>query len=391
MTKVIGADICKNRLVFCCLESEPIEPKDEFWQTEFHTAFLNVEGLNLILAHNPDVVVLEPTGIHYARLWIDQLASHGIEVILVHNSRLPKFRSETLKFPDKDDEIDAYALACYWFRYHQSSRRFIQQRDPLIVRLREINLTLRSYNHIQNRIFNRIKQQLCWQFPEVSDRITMNAPLFFRWLAGITKSERYDNLLSKSIASSPISEQLKFEANQLYNYMEASKKLEIELESILLQPEFDSYRKVFNKFELGLKLSAMLLSYVYPIEDFLKDGKPEVIVSRGRISKKPTKKYLSLRRFRKAIGVANTREDSGNKKKSRRAGSALCREQLFLWSFRTVERNGSPFLKTELGQKLRGYLELKISKGKHRSKARASLISKVAEMLFNALIAEIVQ
>ncbi|MFM6206599.1 MAG: IS110 family transposase, partial [Planktothrix sp.] len=73
MTKVIGADICKNRLVFCCLESEPIEPKDEFWQTEFHTAFLNVEGLNLILAHNPDVVVLEPTGIHYARLWIDQL------------------------------------------------------------------------------------------------------------------------------------------------------------------------------------------------------------------------------------------------------------------------------------------------------------------------------
>ncbi|MFM6396335.1 MAG: IS110 family transposase, partial [Planktothrix sp.] len=100
-------------LVFCCLESEPIEPKDEFWQTEFHTAFLNVEGLNLILAHNPDVVVLEPTGIHYARLWIDQLASHGIEVILVHNSRLPKFRSETLNFPDKDDEIDAYALACY--------------------------------------------------------------------------------------------------------------------------------------------------------------------------------------------------------------------------------------------------------------------------------------
>jgi len=71
--------------------------------------------------------------------------------------------------------------------------------------------------------------------------------------------------------------------------------------------------------------------------------------------------------------------------------STLCREQLFLWSLRTIERNRSPFLKTELGQKLRGYLELKISKGKHRSKARASLISKVAEMLFDALVAEIIK
>ncbi|HEY9867504.1 MAG TPA: transposase [Candidatus Obscuribacterales bacterium] len=390
MPKVIGADICKNRLIFCCLESEPIDPKEQFWQTEFNMAFLNVEGLHLVLAHNPDVVVIEPTGVHYARLWIDQLAAHGIKVVLVHNNRLPKFRSETLNFPDKDDEIDAYALACYWFRYNESSRRFVQQRDPIIVRLREINLTIRSYNHIQNRIFNRIKQQLCWQFPEVSDRITMNAPLFFRWLAGISKSERYDNLLSKSIASSPITEELKFEARELSHYMDASKKLEIELESILMYPEFDSYRKVFKEFELGLKLSAMLLSYIYPIEDFLKDGKPEVVTSRGRISKKPTKKYLSLRRFRKAIGVANTREDSGDKKKSRRAGSGLCREQLFLWSLRTIERNRSPFLKTELGKKLRGYLEIKISKGKHRNKARACLISKMAELLFNALVTEIV-
>lgn len=389
MTKVIGADICKNRLIFCCLESEPVEPRVELWQTEFHTALLNVEGLNLILSFKPDVIVLEPTGVHYARLWIDQLAAHGVEVVLVHNNRLPKFRSEILDFPDKDDEIDAYALACYWFRHNQSSRRFVQQRDPLIVRLREINLTLRSYNHIQNRIFNRIKQQLCWQFPEVSDRITMGAPLFFRWLAGISKSERYDNLLSKSIASSPITKELKFEASQLCHYMEASKKLEVELESILLQPEFDSYRKVFKEFELGQKLSAMLLSYIYPIEDFLKDGKPEIVTTKGRISKKPTKKYLSLRRFRKAIGVAAVRENSGDSKKSKRAGSALCREQLWLWSFRTIERNSSPFLKTELGKKLRGYLDLKISKGKHRSKARAALISKVAEMLFNALVAEI--
>lgn len=386
--KVIGADVCKNRLIFCCLNSEPVEPRNEFWQTEFYTAPLNVGGLNLILSHNPDVVVMEPTGVHYARVWIDQLAARGIKVFLVHNNRLPKFRAEILDFPDKDDEIDAYALACYWFRHHQSARRFVQQRDPVIVRLREINLALRSYNHIQNRIFNRLKQQLCWQFPEISDRISMNAPLFFRWLGGLGKSERYDNLLKKSIASSPITEQVRFEAAQLCYYMAASKKLELELEETLRQPQFEVYRKVFNKFELGLKLSGFLISYIYPIEDFLKDGKPEVVVSKGRLSKKPTKKYLSLRRFRKAIGVANTRENSGDKKKSRRAGSALCREQLFLWSLRVIERDRSPFLKTELGQKLRGYLDLKISQGKHRAKARAALISKLAEMLFTEIVKE---
>lgn len=387
--RIIGADICKNRLIFCCLETEPIEPREQFWQTEFYTALLNADGLNLILSHQPDVVVLEPTGIHYARFWIDQLAAHGVNVVLVHNSKLPTFRSETLGIDDKDDEVDAYSLACYWFRHHQSPRRFVTQRDPLVVRLREINLTLRSYNHLQNRIFNRIKQQLCWQFPEVSDRITIKALLFFRWLAGYSKCDRYDHLHSKSIASSPITEQLRFEARQLVHYLEASKKLSSELHELLQRSEFVAYRKVFKRFELGDKLSAMLLAYIYPIEDFLKDGKPEVVLSRGRISKKPTRKYLSLRRFRKAIGVANVRENSGDKKKSRRSGSALCREQLFLWSFRTIERNSSPFLKTELGQQLRGYLDLKISQGKHRSKARASLMSKVAEMIFHELVQEI--
>jgi transposase len=69
-----------------------------------------------LLALKPDVALMEPTGVNYQRLWGVQLAKVGVEVRLVSNNKLPSYR-KTLDLPDKDDDADALALACYYFDY----------------------------------------------------------------------------------------------------------------------------------------------------------------------------------------------------------------------------------------------------------------------------------
>jgi hypothetical protein len=64
------------------------------------------------------------------------------------------------------------------------------------------------------------------------------------------------------------------------------------------QSQFLPDRKVFARFGFGRRVEALLLSQIYPFENYLAaDGKPDVKIRNGRRSGKPTKRHLSLRRF----------------------------------------------------------------------------------------------
>jgi hypothetical protein len=68
------------------------------------------------------------------------------------------------------------------------------------------------------------------------------------------------------------------------------------------------------------------------------DGKPEVRIRKGRKSGKPTKRYLSLRRFQKSLGLAPSLEASGDKSKIKIVGgSDLCRIARGKWVFTRIE------------------------------------------------------
>jgi hypothetical protein len=69
-------------------------------------------------------------------------------------------------------------------------------------------------------------------------------------------------------------------------------------------PQFTRYRKVFARFGFGQRIEALLLSQIYPLQNYLANGEPEIKICNGRRSGKPTKRYLSLRRFMKALGCA---------------------------------------------------------------------------------------
>ncbi len=272
-------------------------------------------------------------------------------MVLVGHKQLRSYR-DSLGLPDKDDEADALALGCYYLQNRRSPLRFVKVRDPVIAQMRDAVLRLHHLNRLQSPVIHRIRQDLAWQFPERA-KTSLGASLFWRWLAGVAKLAKYDRQLSESIGLGIHSETVN-NTQLLCELKRREHTLELQLRSHLSDVCFLPYRQVFARFGFGERVEALILSQIYPLENYLKAGKPEVIIRKGKVSGNPTKRYLSRRRFQKALGVAPTREWSGDdKKKSKKAGSQLCRTALWQWVFTRIEPERSR-PRSEIGQWLTG-------------------------------------
>jgi transposase len=389
MPRIIGADVCKSSVVFCCLDSENL-PKDynEFYRNgdNFFVAHANIEGLKTLIALQPDVVVLEPTGVNYSRLWIDRLGEAGIRVVQVPHQACKAHRT-LLGLPDKDDPADALTLGLYYLQYADDPRRFVINRDALTYQLRDRALRLQHLVKVQNILVNRLKQDMAYCFPERQD-VGTDAPLFWGWLAGQKKSVRYDAELARSIGLG-ITEDVRVAAKALYINMLREKEVEKELVKIIKNEQFDIYRSVFARYGFGQRGQAIIISQIFPLSNFLDpNGRPKVERSRGRISKKPTVKHLSERRVIKMLGLAPVREQSGSSlNKTKKAGSGLCRVAFWLWCFCRIERKKGR-LKGALGDKLVAkFIEL-VDKNPTKL-ARSKFHAYVARQIFYDLVAEL--
>lgn len=381
--RVVGLDVCKSSVVCCVLESKPSEPRQFYYDFEFPKLEANASGIKALLALKPDIAVMEPTGVNYSKLWGTHLARQGIPVYLVGHTQLRSYRANHLRLPDKDDPADALALACYYFDYCDDNRRFVQIRTEAIVQIREKVLRLAHLNRVQSPIINRIRQDLAWQFPEVAS-LQLDSPVW-QWLAGLKDSKRYDVMLDKSIGLG-LTDTVRLHAKRLVDIRAEELAIEDKLTLLMGDSAFSKYREVFAKFGFGDRVQAMLLSQMYPIENYLgEDGKPIVIVRKGRNSGKRTKRYLSLRRFMKALGVAPTEESSGDKKSQAIVGgSDLCRKSLWQWVFTRIEvRRCRP--KNEIGKALGDEIDLLKASGKPIRLIRIAIAAKAVRILFKEL------
>lgn len=383
--RTIGLDVCKDSVVACLLTEFPAEPRQFYLDNPFTRVYANLEGMKQLLAFKPDVAVLEPTGVNYTKIWATKLAEAGCEIILVGHKQLRSYR-DSLGLPDKDDEADALALGCYYLQNWRSPLRFVKVRDPVVAQMRDTVLRLHHLNRLQSPVINRIKQDLAWQFPERA-KASIDSFLFWRWLAAEAKSAKYDRQLAESIGLGIHSETV-HNAKLLCELQRRERNLELVLRSHLSDVRFLPYRQVFSRFGFGERVEALILSQIYPLENYLKEGKPEVIIRKGKVSGTPTKRYLSRRRFQKALGVAPTREWSGDdKKKSKKAGSQLCRTALWQWVFTRIEpERCRP--RSVIGLRLtREWLAEKAAKP--IKLARSRLSAKAVEILFYELVQSI--
>jgi len=344
--QILGLDISKASVSACLLTEKPIEPRQFYYDCDFHKFEATAFGISRLLSLIGDVAntiaVMEPTGVNYSRLWGTQLARAGVEVRLVGHKELRSFREHHLGLPDKDDDADALALAIYGWDYLEIPRRFVQVRSQTIVEIRRLVLRLAHLNRVQSPIINRARQDLAWQFPEAafirSVRSGEKVPLLWGWLCGQRQSVKYDLMLERSIGLG-ITDELRRHAVRICDIQREEMVLEFQLSKLVAEPQFLQYRKVFAKFGFGRRVEALLLSQIYPFENYLAaNGKPDIKIRKGRRSGKPTKRHLSLRRFCKALGYAPSQESSGDLQKSKVVGgSDLCRRAFWQWIFTRIE------------------------------------------------------
>lgn len=392
-TKVLGLDVSKSTVSACLLLEKPNEPRQFYYNCQFLNLSANRNGIEKLLALNADVAVLEPTGTNYSRIWKEHLEKAGVQVMFVGHKELRNYRAYQLNLPDKDDNADALALACYWFDYHKSPTRFVASHDARIARIRELVLRLEHLNRVQSPIINRLRQDLAWQFPEAALIESKRGkkglvPLLWGWIAKLRDSKKYDAMYQQSIGLG-LEQSTQSRASLLCNLQQQEYAIEAELLKLLSEPCFTPYYKVFNKFAFGSRLSSILIAHIYPLEFFLKDGKPEVRICRGRNSGKPTKHHISLRKFQKTLGMAPATEQSGDKKTLKtHNGSKLCRKALWQWVFTALEPKRRK-VKNEITNALCSYLDTEKVSGKPVRLIRSRVAARAVKLLFRELVKEL--
>src|SRR6476661_5504579 len=353
---IVGIDVSRSSIAACFMLEIPSNPRDDYFDADIEVYRSNIENLNRLRTKiegfkaDKVIAICEPTGMNYAQLWMNKLSDWGCEVRMISNSKLPNYRAELMgkegKSGAKTDDIDAFAIACWYFDKTETS--YLKIRDPLVSQIKHICLRLEHLNRVQSPIINRMRQELAWQCPEIA--LVKSAklqdelpPLLWGWLAERRNSKKYDRVLEGTIGSG-IEQQTRWAAKQYCEIEEEIFKLKKQLVKLIDNPQFDEYRRIFTRFGFGYQLQGYLLGAIYPIEDFLKDGRPEVKIRKNRQTRSESKLKLSERRFMRAVGMGVIREDSGQKKKGKQSGSALCRKALWQWCFTRLEvaRNNPP-------------------------------------------------
>ena len=212
--------------------------------------------------------------------------------------------------------------------------------------------------------------------------------LVLRYLAEEADSLLYDRLI-KSSTGLGLSFTVVNHAQRLIHLHREEVKIEKLLVLLTEDSRFNRYQRVFDCFGFGQRVRGMLLSQIYPIENYLNEfSKPIVIYRKGRNSGKTTKRYLSRRRFEKALGIAPTEDSSGDKKtKKIVGGSDLCRIALWQWIFVRLEvKRNRP--KTNIGFQLGSYLDKEKATGKPIRLVRMRVAAFAVRLLFKELVKE---
>jgi hypothetical protein len=378
---IVGIDICKNSVAAVVLGELPSDVQSFFRSAQFLKLPATVEGIKELLAHGATHAVMEPTGVHYARLWGYHLAKAGITLLMVDHSALKSHRKH-LQLPLKNDNADALALACYGLEYMDQPRRFLRMRNSTIIEMRGLVLRIEHLNRCQSPLINHARQLLAWQFPEVAltkSESDDDIPLLWGWLCGQRTSDRYDRMYEKSVGVG-LESDVKFQAERIIHII--TEKLDLQRKLALLAEceEFSEYRAVFDLFGFGDHLSAILLTQMFPFEDFLgSNGKP----IRSKSAKGNTQ-HVSLGRFKNCVGLGARDESSGDRNATAVGGAALSRKSFWLWAMSRIAPQKSRG-KTEYCQMLGSHYDSMRLGGVPGPLALSRICVKASRLLFNEL------
>jgi hypothetical protein len=325
--KICGLDISRNSVTVCVLEKIP----SDFRKVKAVKLKLNQKGLESLLELEFDAAILEPTGGHYSRLWAHALAQNGRVIRWVDHDTVESHR-RSHRLINKSDTLDAAILAAYGLERWNVKGAFLEEQPSN--QLNDLVLQLESLNRIRNPIMNRLKQQLCHEWPEVAERKAMsgkNPPGLWLAIADEKWSPKLKSEYEQSIGLG-IGEFSKGLGRLACEAERQKIDLEARIESELERPEYGPYMKVFERFGIGRgSTAASLILAVYPFERFL-DGDRKVIKEHvTSCNGKRAARNRSLSAFKMSCGMGMKWFQSGDKQGWRAGGRSVTRRAIWRW------------------------------------------------------------
>ncbi len=354
MTKVIGIDIGARFVVAFSLAELPVGISyPEFYRNNAKISLSKIrmdnskegssvnlkDAIELLTELKPDVVVMEPTGVWYSRLWA-KLAEHlQIQVKWIGHADLSHLRG-AYGFKDKDDRTDAFCLAVAFFDpiFNAGNNSWLHWKTGTIAQVNDRLLEIKSLESTTKILVQQLRQRLKYEFPEIADRNIRSLGTedgYVAWvgyLAGIHDYKRIQNERKKSIATAlsiDISPYTIDHAGAIVQNQIREQKLKADLANSLLDPCFDKYRETFELFGFGSVMQSTILSNIYPLEKFLVDRKPHI--DRWEDDKKQHKKNTSLAGFQLSLGMGKRLIESGGSTTLVYSGSSFARKMLYCW------------------------------------------------------------
>lgn len=373
---IAGLDISNGKATIALIERKPDDLK------RFHRNFKAIEvkadreGLADLVELNFSVAILEPTGMHYSKIFAEAITQAGKQVRWVDHQIIANYR-KAHQLPNKNDQADAIALACYGLE-HLGKRRFFLTLEGS--RVKDLYLQLESLNHIKNPIVNRLRQQLAYDFPEVSKRTVHrdwcmpNPPGLWRFIAGEPARAKWSEEQARSVGNgiSTFSQGLAALLCQLERQEYA---IELDLDECLKAEDFAPYIQVFSQYGITNRTAAALLSRIYPLNKFLGVDGRQII---DHVD--DSKRNRSLGAFKLSLGMGMVQHQSGNSLSWKPGGAKYCRTALWRWCRTTLlmrSQTDTPQLKL-----LWEYYQECPAKGNQRV---MKTVSKMVRMLYRDL------
>ncbi len=386
--KIAGIDVSRGKITVCIISEMPTDLKR--FQSKYKTIELKADrcGIETLKSLDFEVAILEPSGGHYSKLWANHITAMGRIVRWVDHQAIANYRKGWGQL-NKTDKADAIALAMYGLE----RANFVEpgNRD-----LRELHQQLQHCQGTMTAAVNRLRQQLAWECPELAEKAGKrswgtDAKGIWQAVAGKKTTPKWQTIIDQSIGLG-IGQFSREQAAIVCQIQRQQQRIELEASNLMAQPQYQLYTAAMEELGMGPSTKLALLSAIYPIEQFLNEGK-EILEHVETASGKRARRNRSLARFKLACGLGMISYQSGDTERWKAGGRSDVRIALWQWAKIAVVIN--PQEGKEKISKLRHYYEHGTTDvgGKHLDPGvRNQKVMRVArrglEMLYKELISK---
>lgn len=394
----IGLDVGRNNACVAALDSFPDNVLRHY--TEHRQSFIKIkpdsEGLQYLENLNPSQIVMEPTGVWYSAIWYEWARSKNIPVLWVGHAELAHQRG-SYGFKNKRDPEDALSLACCAvdprFVDRHGNPRFLRFDQNVVGQLRRLCLELEQLTKLRTQAVNQVRQRLTLEWPEASEMAMIPGPKGYSPIPGFIAGEKTHgavvNRRKKSIA---VAMGLDFSPYTI-EHCKALVKLEQRITALeqtiletCLSPQLRPYYDALKDFGFGPGLIPLMITQVYPFDQFLVEGHPFVEWEQNHKGKWQ-KRDRSLRSFQAYLGLSFKLKQSGDKFSKKFSGSTLIRSHLYIWLVARMAGGGTQFrVDTPDGRKIQSKLTSLAAGGVTGSDKITRLLFYTSRLLWRKLL-----